>query len=186
MRYKVITYGNSLLRKKSVPVKKINAAVKQLVKDMLETMYSSSGVGLAAEQVGRTEAVCVIDVAPHQDVAVKDGPRLNPDVVMPLVLINPVIVATSGDVTLQEGCLSFPEIFADIKRPAELSVRFLAPDDKGEQTVCARGLLARAILHEMDHLNGVLLVDRMSAVQKIAVAGQLRRIKKAAKAEKAK
>lgn len=171
----VVTYGNEVLRQKAVPVAQITEAVRQLVSDMLESMYAAKGVGLAAEQVGRTEAVCVIDVPRDAE---KDACReFNAGITMPLVLINPEIVAAEGKQRNEEGCLSFPEIGAPITRADTVTVTFL--DLEGcRQTVTARGLLSRAIQHETDHLNGVLLVDRMSPMQRMSVSGQLKRLQK--------
>jgi len=173
--YPVVTFGKEILRQTAVPVAEITDDVRQLVKDMLETMYAAKGVGLAAEQVGRTERLCVIDV-PHE--AEKEACREeNAAVPMPLVLINPEIVATEGKQRNEEGCLSFPEIGAPITRADKVTVAYT--DLNGvRQTASARGLLSRAIQHETDHLNGVLLIDKMSPMQKISVAGQLKRLQK--------
>ena len=175
MIYPVVTFGKEILRQTAVPVAEITDDVRQLVKDMLETMYAAKGVGLAAEQVGRTERLCVIDV-PHE--AEKEACREeNAAVPMPLVLINPEIVATEGKQRNEEGCLSFPEIGAPITRADKVTVAYT--DLNGvRQTASARGLLSRAIQHETDHLNGVLLIDKMSPMQKISVAGQLKRLQK--------
>ena len=130
--------------------------------------------GLAAEQVGRREAMFVLDVPPADEDA---GPPSDPPVPMPLVLINPEIVERRGEQRGQEGCLSFPEIYVDVTRGFEVVARFM--DLEGaDHTITARGMLARAIQHELDHLNGVLLVDQMSPVQKVAVAGKLKRLKR--------
>jgi peptide deformylase len=130
-------------------------------------MYAENGVGLAAEQIGRTEAICVIDVPADQACGVK----------MPLVLINPVIVASEGEQVGQEGCLSFPDVYINVRRAERVEATYL--DSEGnKQTVEATGLLSRAIQHELDHLNGVLLVDHMSPVQKVANAGKLKRLKR--------
>lgn len=177
MIYPVVTFGHEILRQKAVPVAEITDAVRRLVQDMLESMYAAKGVGLAAEQVGRTESVCVIDV-PHD--AEKEACREeNAAVPMPLVLINPEILATEGKQRNEEGCLSFPEIGAPITRADKVTVTYT--DLAGaRQTISARGLLSRAIQHEVDHLSGILLVDKMSPMQKIAVAGQLKRLQKQA------
>ena len=171
----VVTFGHEILRQKAVPVAGITDAVRQLVKDMLESMYAAKGVGLAAEQVGRTESVCVIDVPRDAE---KEACRdENAAITMPLVLINPEITATEGKQRNEEGCLSFPEIGAPISRADKVTVAYT--DLKGVRlTASARGLLSRAIQHEVDHLNGILLVDRMSPMQKMSVAGQLRRLQK--------
>lgn len=173
----VVKYGDEILRQKAVPVAEITDEVRRLVSDMLESMYAAKGVGLAAEQVGRTERVCVIDV-PRE--AEKEACREeNAAIAMPLVLINPEILATEGRQRNEEGCLSFPGIGAPISRADKVTVTYL--DLNGaRQTVTARGLLARAIQHETDHLDGVLLVDRMSAMQKMSVSGQLKRLQRAA------
>jgi len=174
----IVTFGHDVLREPAKPVAEVTDAIRQLVQDMLETMYASKGVGLAAEQIGRTERVCVIDV-PH-DAEKEDCREENAAVPMPLVLINPEILASEGKQRNEEGCLSFPEISAPITRADKVTATFL--DLTGaRQTVTARGLLSRAIQHEADHLNGVLLVDKMSAMQKMSVAGQLKRLQKRAK-----
>ena len=174
----VVTFGHEILRQKAVPVAEITDAVRQLVRDMLESMYAAKGVGLAAEQVGHTESVCVIDV-PHD--AEKEACReANAAIPMPLVLINPEIIATEGKQRNEEGCLSFPDIGAPITRADKVTVTYT--DFTGVRlTVSARGLLSRAIQHEVDHLNGVLLVDKMSPMQKMSVSGQLRRLQKQAR-----
>ncbi len=176
----VLTFGHEILRQKAVPVAEITDAVRQLVRNMLESMYAAKGVGLAAEQVGRTESVCVIDV-PHD--AEKEACREeNTAIPMPLVLINPEIIAAEGKQRNEEGCLSFPDIGAPITRADKVTVAYT--DFAGVRlTVSARGLLSRAIQHEVDHLNGVLLVDKMSPMQKMSVSGQLRRLQKLAREE---
>lgn len=184
MKYEVLTYGNPALRKKAVSVKKIDESVKRLVKDMLAAMYQANGLGLAAEQIGRTEAVVVIDIPPDLDSREKGGPRDNPHVNMPIVLVNPKVTAENGKQSGQEGCLSFPEMFVTIARPYEVTVTFTGVD-KRDRTETVRGLLARAVLHEVDHLAGVLLVDRMSTIQKLTMATRLKGLKKASKAKMA-
>lgn len=177
MEYEIITYGNKLLRRKSTRVEDVTDEIRSLVQDMLKTMYASDGLGLAAEQVGRDEAICVIDIPPMRDEETGAPKRENPDVRMPLVLVNPRIVERDGEQVGSEGCLSFPGIFVSVKRAETVAVEFL--DMEGElRIVRATGLLARAIQHELDHLDGVLLVDRMSAVQKVAVAGKLKKLRK--------
>ena len=179
MRFDVLIYGREELRRKATPVARPDEAIRQLASDMLETMYAQNGIGLAAEQVGRLEAVCVVDVPPAQD-AEENGTQRSPDVKMPLVLVNPRIEETSGAQTGQEGCLSFPEIFVPVKRAWEATVSFM--NLKGEECrVRVRGLLARAVQHEIDHLAGVLLVDRMTPVQRVAIAGRLKRLRKSAR-----
>jgi len=163
----IVKYGCEALRVKAKPVTAVDASVRRLVSDMLATMYAENGVGLAAEQIGRTEAVCVIDVPIEHACGVK----------MPLVMVNPDIIEMEGQQTGQEGCLSFPEIYVNVKRAERIRATYMDVDGN-PQTVEAKGLLSRAVQHEHDHLNGVLLVDHMSPVQKVANAGKLKRLKR--------
>lgn len=183
MKYRVLTYGSDILREKSEPVKKVTDEIRQLAKDMLGTMYASNGVGLAAEQIGRTEAICVLDVSPAYGEG-REGEGKPCPVPMPLVLINPEITETEGECVQEEGCLSFPDIFVPVKRPEKIVVKYM--NLEGEKTSLETdGFLARAIQHEVDHLNGVLLYDHMSAVKKVALAGKLRKLKKASAEQEA-
>jgi len=177
VEYEIITYGNKLLRRKSTRVEEVNDEVRALAQDMLKTMYASDGLGLAAEQVGRDEAICVIDIPPMRDEETGAPKRENPDVRMPLVLVNPRIIERDGEQVGSEGCLSFPGIFISVKRAETVTVEFRDMENE-VRTVRATGLLSRAIQHELDHLDGVLLVDRMSPVQKVAVAGKLKKLRK--------
>jgi len=180
MSLPICTYGNPVLREKAVEVKEVNDSIRSLAEEMLATMHWERGLGLAAEQVGRTECMCVIDIPPESDVGANDE-RDNPDVEMPLVLINPKIVEHTDEVQNgQEGCLSFPDIFAHVERWYEVDVEYT--DLNGDcKTVHGKGLLARALQHELDHLDAVLLVDRMSHVKKVAVGGKLKRLIKKTK-----
>ena len=153
--------------------------MRALARDMLETMYACNGLGLAAEQIGRTEAICVVDDSPARNPDDQEKTGADPDVPMPLVMINPEIGDMTGRHVCEEGCLSFPEIYVQVKRAWEVTVTYTTLDGT-QQTIRAHGLLARAIQHEIDHLNGILLVDQMSHIQKIAIAGKLKRLKKAA------
>jgi peptide deformylase len=162
------TYGSQALREKATEVTEVDASIRDLADEMLKTMYANRGLGLAAEQVGRTESMCVIDV-PRE--------HLEDDVTMPLVLINPRIESMDGEVTAQEGCLSFPEIYVNIRRAMTVEVSYHDLDMQ-RRTLTVTGLLARAVQHEIDHLNGVLLVDRMSPVQRVSMAGKLKRLKR--------
>ena len=179
MKYEVVLYGDPVLRAKAAPVARVDGDIRALANDMLETMHAANGIGLAAEQVGRTEAICVIDVPPPPPDAEGEPPPA-PEVPMPLVLINPTITASEGEQLGQEGCLSLPEIYVNVKRAETVKVAYTDLDGKPVETV-AGGLVSRAIQHELDHLDGVLLVDRMSPAQKMATAGKLKRIKKQAR-----
>ena len=177
MKREIVTYGDPRLREKALPVDTVDDTVRRLVKDLLDTMYAAAGIGLAAQQIAERIAVAVVDVPPELDVSEQGGPRLNPGVRMPLVLINPEITETEGTETANEGCLSFPEFFVPVKRPARITVSGL--DMNGDpRTFNVTALAARAVQHEMDHLNAVLLVDRMSRIKRITRAGDLKRIRK--------
>jgi peptide deformylase len=180
MKYKVVTYGDPSLREKAEPIAD-PTDVADLISDMLETLHSENGLGLAAEQVGKAVALCIVDIPPAYDVEVEDGPRMNPDIEMPMIMINPEITEGFGEDVSQEGCLSFPEIFVPIKRAAEVQCTYTDQNGK-KHDIRAKGLAARAVQHEIDHLNGVLIVDRMSVVKKVALAGKLKRIRKSSQA----
>ena len=173
-------YGAPVLREKAREVESVTPELRKLAKDMVFTMHRANGVGLAAQQVGRTEAVCVIDVPAEYDVEErgKGGARLNPDVEMPLVLFNPRIVAASEDEVRSEdeGCLSFPGINGSVERPWRVKVAYLDVEGK-EREVALQGYVARAAQHEIDHLNGTLFVDRFNYVKRLAVRGKLKKLK---------
>jgi len=175
----LLLFGRDELRREAVPVKDIDDSVRRLAREMMDTMYTENGLGLAAEQVGRTEALFVVDIPSRHDVDAETGERVNPDVGMPIVAVNPRLSDPEGKDTREEGCLSFPEIYVPIERAAEVTLSFTDLEG-GEQSFRVKGLLARAVQHEIDHLDGVLLVDRMTPVQRIAVAGKLKRLRKAA------
>jgi peptide deformylase len=177
MKYSICNYGNPILREKAVRISDFGEELKALAADMLETMYAEKGIGLAAQQIGRTEDLCVIDIPPDGDLS-PEGLPMNPEVRMPLVLINAEIVESAQEVSpFEEGCLSFPDILGSVTRPEEVRVRY--QDLSGEeQEWTARGLLARAVQHELDHLRGILFIDYMSQVRRMALAGRLKRLKK--------
>lgn len=173
----ICVYGNPVLRKKSEPVKEVTAEIRTLADRMLGIMYAQEGIGLAAEQIGHTEAIFVLDIPPAADKNELGLPN-NPGVKMPQAFINPEIIGASAEMSVaEEGCLSFPKLYVPVKRPAEVVLRYLDRDGN-QQVVNAKGLLARAIQHELDHLNGVLLVDHMSPAMKLKHALRLRGIKK--------
>ncbi len=165
-RYDIVTYGAKVLRRKADPIDRITDDIRDLANDMLNAMHRVKGVGLASQQIGKSIALCVIDIPPRPDA---DGgeplPLATTPVDMPLIMINPRITEKSGAVTEQEGCLSFPEIYADISRPEQVEVTALNEHGKPVAFRCG-GLLARAIQHELDHLNGILFIDRMELAKK--------------------
>ena len=174
MKYSVVTYGEDVLRQKAVEVGEVTDEIRKLAKDMLKCMYDAEGVGLAAEQIGRTERICVIDIP--EEAEKKDCVEFNRPVAMPLVLVDPIIKELSAKTQRgNEGCLSFPDISVQLTRSNEVEVEYT--DLEGaRRTIRVRGLLARAVQHECDHLDGVLLVDRMSPVQRLSVKGKLKRL----------
>lgn len=177
MALEIVKYGNQALKQEAQPVGEITDDIRALADSMLRTMYAASGLGLAAEQVGRTESLVVIDVP--KEAEYPECADLNDDIEMPLVLVDPVILESEGSMRRSEGCLSFPDVYVHVSRAR--TVTFQYTNLQGERiTATAHGLLARAVQHELDHLKGVLLVDRMSSTQRMANAGKLRRIRQTA------
>ncbi len=176
MHRPILTYGAPELRRKAAPVETVDDEVRSLARAMLATMKAANGIGLAAEQIGVARAICVVNVPAEHDIN-DDGERLNPNVTMPLIMINPRIAPRGKRRESEpEGCLSFPGITAAITRPYRITATYT--DLQGHlHEVETSDLVARAIQHEVDHLNGVLLVDRMSAVKKVSLAGALKRLK---------
>lgn len=157
-------WGNPILRKPCIPVEAITEELRHLAIDMVETMYSANGVGLAAPQIGRSEKLCVIDVP--SDAEKEEYEELNASIPMPLVMFNPEILAKEGEQTDEEGCLSFPSIHAEVTRANKVSFTFA--DINGERrTYTAYGLLARAVQHELEHLNGGVFIDNVADKSKI-------------------
>jgi peptide deformylase len=168
----VVKYGTPVLRQKGARIETITPTIKQLAADMLETMYAYKGVGLAAQQVGVALQLTVIDVRGITDrpstLELKGQPA-DVSAFMSLVLINPEIKPVGQPVAGPEGCLSFPEIYADITRQDVVDVNALSLEGKPLQFRCG-GLLARVVQHETDHLHGILFIDRMDKKTK----GELR------------
>ena len=156
-------YGDPILRQKAAPVAKVDPDLAGFVAGMFECMYRADGIGLAAPQVGLLRRVFVLDVLPE------DAPRVK------RAFVNPVIVKKEGSAVAEEGCLSIPGIRHDVKRAERVIVE--AMDETGAPfRMEAEGLLARAIQHETDHLDGVLFVDRLSAIQRKLLDGKLKRL----------
>jgi len=176
MLLKIYKYGEKVLREKAEPVAVVDDRLRRLAGDMIETMHASKGVGLAAEQVGRTEKLCVIDIP--EGCEEQEDELFNAPIVMPLVLFNPEIVSQEGSQRDKEGCLSFPDVGGTLTRAAQVTCQYLDADNL-PQVITARGFLARALQHEIDHLNGVLYIDHMSAVERLACAAKLKKLAKA-------
>jgi peptide deformylase len=161
----IVQYGNPVLRRKGASITELTPEIHRLIEDMLETMKSAAGVGLAAQQVGHALQLTVIDVREVPDrpsVMAFAGEPVDPAAHMPLVLVNPTLKLFGDYDVGPEGCLSFPEIYADIARPEIVEVH--ATNASGQTLEFrAGGLLSRAIQHEYDHLQGILFIDRMDS-----------------------
>ncbi len=158
-----MTAPDPRLRRVSVPVEVVDDSIRALMDDMRETMYDAKGIGLAAIQVNVPKRIIVMDLAGEEE-----EPK-------PLYFVNPEILDPADETSLyQEGCLSVPEFYEEVERPARCRVRFL--DYHGvEQTIDAEGLFATCIQHEMDHLNGVLFIDRISRLKRDRIIRKLKK-----------
>jgi peptide deformylase len=164
----IVTLPDAGLRKPSAPVERVDDDVRRLLDDMLETMYAAPGVGLAAVQVGVPRRMLVLDVAGDDEEA------------QPLFIINPEIVRLGSEMRMhEEGCLSIPDVRIEIERPSEIVVRYIDREGK-QQELSANGLLATALQHEIDHLNGKLIIDFLSRLKRDMI---VRRFRKQAKTE---
>jgi peptide deformylase len=181
----VVKFGTPVLRQKGSKIESVTPEIKQLITDMFETMEENHGVGLAAQQVGVAKQVTVIDVREVKDrpswVEIGGKPADVADI-MPLVLINPEITPVGEPVKGSEGCLSFPEIYAEISRPESVDVSAMDARGKPVAFRCG-GLLARAVQHETDHLNGLLFIDRMEKKVKMELQPELDELQAQTKAE---
>jgi peptide deformylase len=175
----IAKYGHPVLREKGARIKQVTPELRQLAANMIETMYAGNGLGLAGQQVGRALMLTVIDVSetdrPSQ--LLIDGQPQDLAGFMPLVLINPHISNLTSEETSSEGCLSVPDISAEIRRAGKITVRAQNLDGK-ELIFDCTGLLARAIQHEVDHLNGILFIDRMDAATRASFSGKLKKLQK--------
>jgi len=163
---KILIEPNNTLRKKSLPVEKIDKDLQILMDDMLETMYAAPGIGLAAIQVGVPKRVIVLDIAK------KDEPK------QPMYFVNPEIIEKSqNNFSYEEGCLSVPGQFAEIERPDRCHIKYLDYYGKTQQ-INAEGMLATCIQHEMDHLEGILFIDYLSKLKKSMIVKKLSKQKK--------
>ncbi|HVK92545.1 MAG TPA: peptide deformylase [Mycoplana sp.] len=167
----LIILPDPILRQVSAPLGTIDDEARRLADDMLETMYDAPGIGLAAIQIGVPRRMLVLDVS-------REGEEKTP-----LVFINPeIVMASDARSVYEEGCLSIPDYYAEVERPAEVTVRYVDRDGR-EQTIDADGLLATCLQHEIDHLNGVLFIDHISKLKRDMV---IRKFTKAAKARGSK
>jgi peptide deformylase len=183
VKFSILQYGDPILRVKGKRIEKIDNHIRELAANMLETMHAANGVGLAAQQVGEALQLTVLDVSEVEDrpsTMSLNGKDVDPKTKMPLVLINPQITLREATDVGTEGCLSFPEITAEIERAESVVVNAQTLEgDKIE--IEATGLLARALQHELDHLKGILFIDRMSSATKTSLASRLKRMQKETK-----
>jgi len=180
----ILQYGDPILRIKGKRIEEIDGRIRELAANMIETMHAAHGVGLAAQQIGEALQLTVLDISAVEDrpsTLILDGKDItDPKTAMPLVLINPEIELRGETEVGVEGCLSFPEMTADIDRAHSVTVR--AQNLEGEPIeIEANGFLARAIQHEHDHLDGILFIDRMSSAAKAALSSRLKRLQKETK-----
>ena len=176
----ILKYGDPVLRAKGARIETITDEVRQLADAMIETMNAANGVGLAAQQVGRALQLAIVDVAGVDDrpsLMLIDGQEVQIDDWMPMVLVNPVLELGKEKEFGTEGCLSFPDISAEIQRSVVVRAKARLIDGR-EVEFEARGFLARALQHEVDHLNGILFIDRMNSATKVSLAGKLKRLQK--------
>jgi peptide deformylase len=159
----ILKYPDPILKKRAEPVQEITGEIQRLIDDMAETMYAAPGVGLAAPQVGRSIRVIVVDVNPKEEE--------KRDLIM---LINPEIIERSGEIAWEEGCLSIPEYSSDVKRAERVVVKGLDRDGR-ERVIVGDGLLSVALQHEIDHLDGILFIDRLGPIKRDLVRRRLRK-----------
>ena len=183
MKLPILQYGDPILRAKGRRIEKIDERIRQLTRDMIETMHAANGVGLAAQQVGEALQLTVLDVSQVEDrpsTMKLNGKDVDPRTAMPLILINPEIKLAGETEFATEACLSFPEISGQIERAKSVIAHAQTLED-GRIEIEASGLLGRAIQHEVDHLNGVLFIDRMNSAVKAALSSRLKRMQKETK-----
>ena len=180
MNLPIAKYGDPVLRLKGRRVEKVDDRIRELAANMLETMHAANGVGLAAQQVGAALQLTVLDVSQTEDrpsTLRLNGREIELLAAMPLILLNPTIALDHETDIGTEGCLSFPEITAEIERSVAVNVQAETLEGNPIE-IEATGLLARALQHEIDHLNGILFIDRMSSVAKASLQSRLKRLRK--------
>ena len=164
-------YGDPVLRRRAKPVAEITDIELQLAEEMLETLHATgNGIGLAATQVGVLKRLIIVDIGGDEEADEEEYE--------PLVLFNPEILSTEGEVVTEEGCLSIPDVTADVKRPERIVVEGINVQREPIH-IEADGLIARVLLHEIDHLNGVLFIDRISGLKRRSLSDELLRVQQA-------
>jgi peptide deformylase len=177
----IYLYGTKVLRAKARPVKTLSNNVIKLVYDMVETMHTANGMGLAANQVGALQRVIAVDITGVNEKEREESggqeKMTSPDLPRKVVMINPVVHGKEGLWDMEEGCLSIPELHGTVERAEKIQVKYRDPNFD-EKEILVDGLLARVILHEIDHLDGVLFTDLMRKADKTIVKDDLKRIKR--------
>lgn len=183
MPLRLVLYGDPILRAKGAEIARVDDAIRDLAERMIATMRTHRGVGLAAQQVGRALMLCVVDVREAERLSqlFLGGREVPVESLMPLTLINPRLEPALGSEEGIEGCLSFPGISGPVPRAASVRVAALGLDGQ-PLALLATGFLARAIQHEVDHLNGVLFIDRMTPEARRPLEAEIRRIERDTKA----
>jgi peptide deformylase len=177
----IVLYGDPVLRKKCALVTTVTDEIRAFAQDMLETMHDARGVGLAAPQVARAIQMAVIELPPQNPekpnttLVNMDGKEMPPDSLGPVVFLNPRLELHREKADGEEGCLSIPGLRYDVRRAATTKVNFMGLDGAAHSIECD-GLLARAFQHEIDHLNGILFTDRLSAAAKLGAGRKLKRM----------
>lgn len=176
-----------MLRKRAKPVKKVDGELKKFVEDMFETMHHANGIGLAANQVGSLDRVIVIDISDVEDKkhegvgeaadTMDEKKSSRQAVVKKFALINPEVISSEGSWKMEEGCLSIPDIRDGVERAETIRVRY-KDLDLTDQELEASGLLGRVLLHEIDHLNGILFIDRLGVVKRKLLRGRLNKVQR--------
>ena len=170
----VYTYGQPVLRKRARAIRQVDDDIRRLVDDMFETMHTAGGIGLAANQVGKLARVIVVDISEMEEI--KEKPEGSPGK-SPIAMVNPLVLSEEGSWEMEEGCLSIPEVRDDVERAETIRVRY-KDFDMNDVEMDASGLLARVVLHEIDHLNGVLFIDHLTKVKQKLLRGRLNKVRK--------
>jgi len=163
----IFIYDDPVLRRKAKPVRQVEDDLRTFAADMMETMHFAHGIGLAANQVGSLQRIIVVDVS-----GMEESPEIPP-----LIMLNPEVLREEGALIMEEGCLSIPDIREEVERPELIRVRFKDLEFRDHE-IEAGGILARVILHEIDHLNGVLFIDRLGAVRRKLLRGRLNKLRR--------
>ncbi|MBF8293536.1 MAG: def [Bacteroidetes bacterium] len=176
----IYLYGTEVLRKKAKAIPRLDHSIIKLMYDLAETMHKANGIGLAATQVGELRRMLVVDLAAIERGVTEEGEEKEPPPgteAKVLVMINPEIVEAEGSASMEEGCLSIPDLRAEVDRPQKVSVRY-RDANFDEVKLTAEGILARVIQHEADHLDGIMFVDRVGKTRRVLLKSDLKKIEK--------